>query len=170
MSNQKDFWHLPNMFGMPYPYAVSIRQPWVHCIFECGKRVENRTWRFGLHMLGETVAIHASKKMDVMDGRMAAMMLGGFDASVLDTLPLGAIVGTAKLSGYVTTDTVWPREYSGVAASDWFVGPVGWILEDVKPLAHPVPCKGKLGFWRIPHDVLDEMHYVGYSGEGPWVR
>jgi len=28
-----------------------------------------------------------------------------------------------------------------------------WELADVRPLAEPVPCKGKLGLWRLPDDV-----------------
>ena len=45
----------------------------------------------------------------------------------------------------------------------WFFGPVGYVLRDVVALPEPVPCKGALGFWRLPTDV--ERAVRGQLGE-----
>ena len=37
--------------------------------------------------------------------------------------------------------------------SGWFVGPIGWVLEDVRVLRQPVCCKGAQGLWTVPEDI-----------------
>jgi len=32
-------------------------------------------------------------------------------------------------------------------------GPVGWVLDNVRPLTTPVACKGTQGLWAVPPDV-----------------
>ena len=36
---------------------------------------------------------------------------------------------------------------------DFTPGRWGWVLHDVRPLAVPVPCKGRQGVWMLPADV-----------------
>ena len=38
----------------------------------------------------------------------------------------------------------------------WFMGPIGWLLEDVRPLT-PITCKGGHGLWDVPRDVVDRI-------------
>ena len=38
--------------------------------------------------------------------------------------------------------------------SDWSAwGQCHWLLDNVRPLPDPVPCKGMLGLWRLPDEV-----------------
>lgn len=128
--------------------ALSIRQPWIFCILECGKSIENRNWPTRYR---GSVLLHASKGMtlaeyhdfynDVMSGRSP------FAGEVLrrhNTIPdsrellRGGIVGQADLVDCVTQSN-----------SPWFFGPYGFVLTNAKPLPFR-PCKGALGFFEVP--------------------
>lgn len=45
-------------------------------------------------------------------------------------------------------------EFVGGSSSPWFVGPIGWRLEDVRTLRTPVACREAQGLWLVPQDVL----------------
>ncbi len=151
--------------------AISIRQPWVWAILHLGKRIENREqrWRYR----GE-VMLHASSFGRFTDAQLRTQLERGEFAptkpqnEVLDELE--SAFDMAKDSGVVNPPKVTPRvlfgDHSGaivgrarivdcVENSDswWFVGPFGLVLEDVRPIATPVPCKGALGLWAVPADV-----------------
>ena len=116
------------MSRRPY-YALSIQQPWADAILHRGKDVENRTWAAPRHMIGKRFYIHAGKRID----RDAAQVLG----MVTPRDRLGAILGEARLRRCVR---VWD--------SEWFCGPYGFVLEDVVAYDEPIPCRGRLGFFR----------------------
>jgi hypothetical protein len=79
-------------------------------------------------------------------------------------LALGAVVSVATLADCHRFDWDELCGYSGdwsessrhpglcspyvVLGVEWH-----WELAGVRPLAEPVPCKGKLGLWRLPEDV-----------------
>ena len=133
--------------------ALSIKQPWLYCITNLDKRVGNRTWKPPVWALGTTIALHASKKKDNKIGIREATHLAGVDL-VEVVMPLGAIVGTAVLAGYVTEETI-------PAKDKWFFGPFGWVLDDVELLNWPVPCRGFLGLWQVEEVVEAKMWPVG---------
>ncbi len=41
--------------------------------------------------------------------------------------------------------------------SRWFFGRYGFVLANPVAFATPVPCKGMLGFFNVPPDVLAEL-------------
>ena len=127
--------------------ALSIRQPWIWAILECGKTVENREWSTNYR---GPILLHASQGMtlreyydfhnDVFCGSAP------FSYEVLirhNTMPeakellRGGIVGSADLVDCVTE-----------SASPWFFGPYGFVLENVRPLPF-LPYKGRLGFFNV---------------------
>jgi hypothetical protein len=118
--------------------ALSVRQPWVWAIIHAGKDVENRKWQTNLR---ETIAIHASGNLD-----KDAVLPGGRKPTDEDLKDRGCIIGVAEIVDVVTK-----------SSSNWFVGPYGFVLKNPQSLPEPIPCKGALGFWRIPPDVLEEM-------------
>ena len=116
--------------------ALSIKQPWLYCITDLDKRVENRTWKPPDWIIGQRIALHSSKKMGDL---VAASDIAGFKLStVANDMPLGAIVATARVDGWID-----------FLDSKWFSGPVGWILSDVVKLHEPVPHRGRLGLWEV---------------------
>ena len=120
--------------------ALSIRQPYAWLIVNGIKDVENRTWRTGYR---GPVLIHAGKTYP--KGEHA----DDFDAYEHQGFPadrdgmLGGIVGIATITGCVTH-----------SASRWWIGPVGFTLANARPLPALIPCKGELGFFDVPADVL----------------
>lgn len=111
---------------------LSIRQPWAYAILHLGKNIENRSRR--TNHRGRFL-IHTGKTFD----KEGARVLGFMGHIVPDFLQTGGIVGEAYI-----TDVVADAD-----ADEWFFGPYGYVLEQVKPLPF-VPCLGKLGFFTIP--------------------
>jgi ASCH domain len=136
--------------------ALSIQQPWAWAIAAAGKDIENRTWPTSYR---GRLAIHASKAYD--DGALlptpAALSLF-MDAAAEDirtgvpALAPGAIVAMATLVGCHPD-----RAHADPArpCSPWAVaGQWHWEILAVRPLAEPVPCRGMLGLWPLPDDVM----------------
>jgi hypothetical protein len=135
-----------------------------------GKIVENRTWPPPASIIGERIAIHAgAKKPDPAWGLPpgAAEFLGDLDA-----LPRSAIVCTARVVGAldcrkgfaarrIVGGDLWDRQartkVETLFSSRWWVGPVGWLLDDVRACARPVPCKGAMGLWTVPAPIAFDV-------------
>ena len=119
----------------PFQGAGSLRE---------GKNIENRTWQVDYR---GWIAIHAA-------GVPApnAVYPRGVRIPNLDALDYGAICGVARLVDIVTA-----------SRSKWFTAwddgkvNLGWVLENVIALKKPIPCKGGLGLWNLPHDVLSKL-------------
>ena len=125
--------------------ALSIRQPWAWLVVSGYKDVENRTW--ATRFRGR-VYVHAGR---------AAMPAGSFPAQeeyirragiwIPEDLPRGAIVGEVDIVDCVE-----------LAESPWFCGPYGWVVAEPLRYEVPIPCRGKLGFFRV-----DERAIRGYN-------
>ncbi|WPG35166.1 ASCH domain-containing protein [Variovorax sp. EBFNA2] len=122
--------------------ALSIRQPWAWLIVNAHKDVENRTWSTAHR--GEFL-VHASKGMTAREYQEARRFLATDHRlkHLVEILPpageleRGGIVGSAHL---VETDVqLW---------SPWYMGYIGFVLRDAKPLPF-IPLKGALGFFDV---------------------
>lgn len=123
--------------------AISVRQPWAWLIVYAGKNIENRTW---ISNFRGPVCIHAAKGHKRSDWDLfhewAASKPGlkvyGKIMKPSDHMMTGGIIGIANV-----TDCVLHHP------SDWFMGPVGYVLENVKPVDF-IPVAGALSFfdWR----------------------
>lgn len=113
--------------------AISIRQPWAWLIVHGYKDVENRTRRTSIR---GPVLIHASQTPDPLLNDILEVM-AGFGVTDPD-LQYGGIVGRATIVDCVTESD-----------SEWFEGPVGYVLDDPQPLPF-WPCPGQLGFFEVP--------------------
>lgn len=136
-----------DLFPQPMK-ALSVRAPWWASILYDGKTIENRPRR---NRFRGPVLIHASawfRPDDVLhDLWVVRRIIRGASLfpGTLDTMRAlgGHIVG-------VVTITDCARE----SRSPWFFGPFGYVLADPRPLVTPVPCRGALGFFTPPPDVL----------------
>jgi hypothetical protein len=146
--------------------ALSLRQPW--CVFmlslppEHLKRIENRDW--GTTFRGD-LWVHASKSLTKREFYEACefALRAGVPREQLpsfDGLPRGGIVGRWRV-----VDLILPggKRRAGrelvphpFGHDRWYMGEFGMVVED--PRAVPfVECKGALGFWRVPADVLAKL-------------
>jgi hypothetical protein len=155
--------------------ALSVRQPWAWAIAYGGKRVENRPQKRNYRGV---IAIHSGIELDEPGffprgdaGHAAAVefqAIGGrsnlWDARMLwiggtrhPGLALGAVIAVAEIAGChfcaecrsagtfndaLTLCSPWAAE------GRWHI-----TLANVRPLAEAVPCRGKLGLWRLPEDT-----------------
>lgn len=144
-------------------YALSIRQPWAWLIVRPDltgeprkaaiyereiKDVENRDWPTRFR---GPVLIHASKGMTRTEYENAEDPLWAsrgptIELPAFEDLQRGGIIGRARIVDCVTH-----------SESPWFVGRFGFVLADVEPLSF-VPCRGALGLFPVPQDVLDRLH------------
>lgn len=107
------------------------------------KDIENRTWRTSHRGV---LLIHASKTVDREDIawlREAAAKAGIETPAEFVT---GAIIG-----GVTLCDCVTEHE------SQWFDGPIGWVLDDPFEFVEPEPATGRLGLWEYDDIELDEF-------------
>lgn len=126
-------------------FALTVRQPWAHLIIHAGKDIENRTWSAKFR---GRIFIHAAKGMTRDEWLDALQFCNGMDPMwTTETFPKfesferGGIIGEVDIIGCVAD-----------SQSPWFVGPCGFVLKNPKPLPF-VPCKGALGFFRLPEGV-----------------
>jgi hypothetical protein len=125
--------------------ALSIKQPWVYAILHEGKDIENRSWRRDFR---GWIAIHASGVP-----RRDAVFPRGHRLPEKEEAHCSAICGVARLVDIVTT-----------SRSKWFQQPgrgevnYGWVFEDVTPLREPIDCKGALGLWNVPPNILRSIN------------
>ena len=134
--------------------AISVRGGWAWAIARAGKRVENRTWATKLR---GWVAIHASASKGGDSGLRAILDQLGIEPP--DEYPRGAIVAVAWLADCLDVDD------PALGVDPWAEGPVCWVLREVRPLATPVACKGRLGLWDVPPDVAREVNAQAAAGE-----
>lgn len=124
--------------------ALSIRQPWVKAIMDFEKDIENRDWSTKFR---GTFCVHAAQKFDSIDIQSIREILR-MDGRDPDSFPYpkskdddffirGAIVGVVDLVDVVTEH-----------GSPWFFGDYGFVLQNPRKLAVPIPVKGKLSFFK----------------------
>jgi hypothetical protein len=114
--------------------ALSVQQPYADKIIFRGKDVENRTRRTNFR---GTVAIHASMKF---------YPFAELSEKEKKQMVRGAIIGVVDVVDCVD-------KYK----SKWFGGPFGYVLKNPRPLSKPIPCKGMLGFWKVPPKIEREI-------------
>jgi hypothetical protein len=119
--------------------ALSIRQPYAWLIVAGHKDVENRTWQTSHR---GPFLIHASKTVEHEAVNQYKQLCKEQGVPWPKTLPTGAIVGVADLVDCVASHD-----------SDWFTGPVGWVLENPGVLSTPIPYRGRPGLWTAEIDI-----------------
>lgn len=142
--------------------ALSILQPWAGLIACGAKRVETRSWPPPEELIGQRIAIHASKRL-VVDAGWEALEAAGFQPTWAHAMPRGCIVGTAILGafGRISDDGITPFRLRARDSrterllGDWSPGRWLWALDDAQALLRPIPCRGALRLWTVPPELLD---------------
>lgn len=127
----------------PAMSMLSLWQPWASLIALGEKKIETRDWDTDYRGL---IAIHATKSLHPESHAAAqnpaiAAALAKHDTA-LQSLPLGAIVAVAEVVNTVEFtpgfDAGEPEKHFG----NFTAGRFGLILQNVRPLAQPIPCAG----------------------------
>lgn len=139
--------------------ALTVRQPWAWAIIHGGKDVENRTRNIAGSYRGP-VAIHAGKHRPAgwTDLGFMRALRAAFHIYAPETTPLhrGSIIGIVDLVDV---------HRSGISSVSHYCDPWDgcspWaqrdgyhlVLANPRPLATPIPCKGRLGLWTLPDET-----------------
>jgi hypothetical protein len=116
--------------------ALTVKQPWADNIAHSTKRTENRTWATKYRGL---VLIHAGLAED-------RTPLPGWAVPFNRPNVRGAVVALARISDC---------HFDSGCCRPWGEPEVyHWALANVSTLPTPVPCKGRLGLWAPPADVV----------------
>lgn len=125
--------------------ALSLWQPWASAIALGLKRVETRHWSSRYRGL---IVIHAAKRWTA-DERDLAWAHG------IDDPPLGALVAIASLVDIIPTERVMHLVGSQeLAWGNYAAGRFAWLLDDIKPLAEPIPYRGAQGLFNVPDALV----------------
>jgi hypothetical protein len=146
-----------DLFGAPSVIpCLSLWQPWASLIMVGLKQHETRHWPTRVRGL---VAIHAAKRVDV-EGAPDALCEFAWGPDWAAAVPRGAVVALAELTACLPTE----GPLGGVTLADEHAGNFGpgrfaFRLENVRPLAIPIPTLGRQGFfsWSPPPDLEDRL-------------
>ena len=148
-------------------YAITLHQPWASLIALGVKTVETRSWPAPAHLVGQTIAVHASKRVVRQPGGPVELeMRAHLGENWRQTIPAGAVLATAILAGTARVANINPltghavhdlSTETGCAVGlgrmrtdpwgDFSPGRWLWFLAEVKPLPESVPAVGHQSFW-----------------------
>jgi hypothetical protein len=121
--------------------ALTIKQPWAGAIAYGAKDIENRSWPAPREDIGQILAIHAGRSVD-----LGAQPPGGGDWPAGDWT-LGAIIAVATLKGSHRASRC--ASQAGLCSPWAQPGQWHWQITDVRALADPVPCRGFQKLWTV---------------------
>lgn len=135
--------------------ALTVCQPYAWALIHGPKRIENRTWY--THYRG-ALLIHAGKSKKWWPDE--PVLADGTPIPPPTELAWGAIIGSVTLHDCV------PISYFGPHRSPFACGPFCWRTEH--PIAFkPVPFRGAMGFFEVPHEVASRLIVVPKQALGP---
>jgi hypothetical protein len=132
--------------------VISLWQPWASLIFAGVKKHETRGFEPPLKYVGGYIGIHATAKFPAakhISEELHELCLDTFGRSYNYTLPLGAVLGAARLSGALPTGAAPPASLADYIAGDWTPGRFAWPLSDIIKFPAAIPAKGKQGWWKL---------------------
>lgn len=155
-------------------YAISLHQPWASALFAprtAGgppiKVNETRSWPIPEKIIGEPVAIHATKRdtgqervfwiQEVQHSARAEVnsrALASIGVSRYSLLPHGCVLGTVVFGRQFRI----PGPIGDELEEAWGLylpGRWAWVTVERKLFSKPIPCTGRQGFfsWEPPHGV-----------------
>ena len=137
--------------------ALPLWQPWATLVAIEAKRVETRHWRCPRRLIGERIAIHATKTRDWLKLCTEQPFYSyGLDP---DQLPLGALIATVVVDRctLLTAESAAELEQGNpdeFAFGNYEAGRFAWVLRDVRVLPAPVPWKGSQGIFSVPAHLV----------------
>ncbi len=155
--------------------ALTLWQPWAWLVANGHKNIENRPRGFSHKSFRGDFWIHASAAPGITEWAerwgqahdLCMEILGHNPLSenplTEDQLAFGAIIGRATITGIIepvreVRNDLEALIRGAVVRVPWhFPDQYGFKVENARPLATPVPCRGHQGFWRVPPAVLEKL-------------
>lgn len=155
---------------------------WAICDPVCRKDRENRDWEPPPSLVGDWLAIHAGKYIGGRPGDSATV------EGLTDLRQTAECIAEERGESWqlpcyselipriVTSAVVAVVRVAGVEhgpENGWYTGQpgFGWVLDRLKVLPKPVPCKGAQGLWWLPDEVLRQVReQLGNRSAGSILR
>ena len=146
--------------------ALTVQQPWAWSIIHGGKLIENRTQQWSYR---GPLAIHAGMRdsnrgftSPIVAGAVRSTDDGGPDhcGRWRRGLTYGAILGVVDLVDcHPNAGCCTPWGEAGYTEHRGRIRThiTHLVLENPRPLADPIPCRGQLGLWTPPADVIERL-------------
>ena len=143
--------------------ALPLWQPWAQLVALGAKRVETRHWPAPHWLIGQRIAIHATKTKDHL--WICSTAPFSTYVRVPELLPLGAVIATAVLDrcGEITEESaaeLEDRSAHEFAFGNYEPGRFAWVLRDVKPVTPPLPFRGSQGIFDVPDHLLGPVEQI----------
>nr|WP_319566269.1 ASCH domain-containing protein [uncultured Rhodoferax sp.] len=138
--------------------ALAVIQPWATLIVHGFKDIENLTW---MTRQRGTVLIHASKGMTRYEWERAMQFAAPILISAMEqdaTLKhkIDALLGYEDQQRGGIVGMVDIVDCVKSSASPWYMGEVGFVLANARPLPF-TPYKGALGFFDVPDAIVKSI-------------
>ena len=138
--------------------ALTLHQPWATLIALGIKTIETRSWPPPSGLLGQTIAIHAGRKLQPNPGPQIETILRQTHGDHWRRrLPAGAVVVTAtirdacQIAGPAAATGCFVTHGRHIVATDPYgdfsAGRWLWFLSDIKALPEPIPATGRQRLW-----------------------
>lgn len=157
--------------------GLTLTQPWATLVAFQEKQIETRSWATDYRGL---LAIHAAKGVASIGGEAGLANLcdserffqalrphvSGYTAKERAAdLPRGVIVAVVELVDVWPTSALQLEDAVGWGRSpdqerafgDYSPGRFAWILRHRLNLHDGIPCRGALGLWDVPADVVAQL-------------
>jgi hypothetical protein len=141
--------------------GFTLIRPWtwtmIHAPKEVRKGIENRPLKLPLKFVDVWILFHSGRGTE--DKETVAFI----ERTLGLRLPRSAwdegIIGRVKFSGMIRkgASDLFPDDVPPPGQEPWFFGPYGYVVSEAEALSKPIPCKGMLGFWRVPPHVLAQL-------------
>lgn len=148
--------------------ALTVRQPWAWQIIHQRKNIENRTRNIAGNYRGP-LAIHAALKAD--EPALARLLRRAPDwVTAPRVFDYGVIIGIVDLvdvhNAYYDNGEPIQQIECDRDCEPW--GQLGpgvhhLVLRNPRPLPTPIPCRGALGLWTPPADIVEQLTAVTHA-------
>lgn len=143
--------------------AISIKQPWANWIIEGKKTIETRSHNRFKSLVGQIIAIHASKKWDQWAFDEAIKYGGGMVFELPSDFYPNGIIGTARVETFGKLNSSHEK-HTLCFCEERF----GLFLTDVHKFSTPIPWKGQQGIFNVPdetyRDAIEKIKQILYLG------
>jgi hypothetical protein len=143
-----------------------LTQPWATLVAIGAKKLETRSWP--TYYRGPLL-VHAAKGFPAAARGVCyhevfryALAREGYNDS--SELPIGAIIGIVALVGCVSTAQALERiDPVEQAFGNYGPGRFAWQLTEAMRFPDPIPCRGALGLWRVPDEIVEALREPDFT-------
>lgn len=138
--------------------GVSLTEPWATLVAIGAKKWETRSWpaayRGPIAIQAATKFPKACRELVYEEPFSSALRHAGVTHG---SWALGHIIATADLIDCIQITATNAPDEPERSFGDYTPGRFMWRLENVRRLPSPIACKGALGLWAVPPEIVARL-------------